>query len=187
VIEPLTPGSRTRIGSYRLLGRLGSGGMGEVFLARADTAPAAGAGSLAGLVALKTVLAGLDLDDGFRVRFRREIAAAGAVRSPYSAALVAGDERGGTPWLATEYVPGPSLAEAVSRTGPLPESVVRAAGSRLALALADMHAVRVLHRDLKPGNVLLGIEGPKVIDFGIAQAFEATQLTRTGVVVGSPG
>ncbi|MFE9723102.1 protein kinase [Streptomyces sp. NPDC005794] len=187
MIEPLTPGSRTRIGSYRLLGRLGSGGMGEVFLARADTAPAAGAGSLAGLVALKTVLAGLDLDDGFRVRFRREIAAAGAVRSPYSAALVAGDERGGTPWLATEYVPGPSLAEAVSRTGPLPESVVRAAGSRLALALADMHAVRVLHRDLKPGNVLLGADGPKVIDFGIAQAFEATQLTRTGVVVGSPG
>ncbi|MFJ3700107.1 MULTISPECIES: serine/threonine-protein kinase [Streptomyces] len=187
MIEPLAPGSRARIGPYRLLGRLGAGGMGEVYLARADDVPAAGAGSLAGLVAIKTVLPGLDLDDGFRVRFRREIAAAGAVRGPHFAALVAGDERGGTPWLATEYVPGPSLAEAVSRTGPLPESVVRAVGSRLALALADMHAVRVLHRDLKPGNVLLGADGPKVIDFGIAQAFEATQLTRTGVVVGSPG
>ncbi|MFC8225582.1 protein kinase [Streptomyces sp. NPDC057287] len=187
MIGPLPPGSRTRIGSYQLLGLLGAGGMGEVYLARADDAPVVPGAPLAGLVALKTVLAGLDLDDGFRIRFRREIAAAGAVRSRHSAALVAGDATGATPWLATEYVPGPSLAEAVSRTGPLPESVVRAAGSRLALALADMHAVRVLHRDLKPGNVLLGADGPKVIDFGIAQAFEATQLTRTGVVVGSPG
>ncbi|MCX5416663.1 protein kinase [Streptomyces sp. NBC_00059] len=183
----MPPGSRTRIGSYQLLGLLGAGGMGEVYLARADTSPVRPGEPLAGLVALKTVLAGLDLDDGFRVRFRREIAAAGAVRSPHTAALVAGDATGHTPWLATEYVPGPSLAEAVMRTGPLPEDVVRAAGSRLALALADMHAVRVLHRDLKPGNVLLGADGPKVIDFGIAQAFEATQLTRTGVVVGSPG
>ncbi|MGW1812328.1 serine/threonine-protein kinase [Streptomyces sp. NPDC002125] len=187
MIGPLPPGSRTRIGPYRLLGLLGAGGMGEVYLARADDAPVVPGAPLAGLVALKTVLPGLDLDDGFRIRFRREITAAGAVRSPHSAALVAGDATGATPWLATEYVPGPSLAEAVTRTGPLPEAVVRAAGSRLALALADMHAVRVLHRDLKPGNVLLGADGPKVIDFGIAQAFEATQLTRTGVVVGSPG
>ncbi|MFG2590127.1 protein kinase [Streptomyces sp. NPDC048438] len=187
MIGPLPPGSRTRIGPYRLLGLLGAGGMGEVYLAREDSATPVPGAPLAGLVALKTVLPGLDLDDGFRIRFRREIAAAGAVRSPHSAALVAGDATGPTPWLATEYVPGPSLAEAVSRTGPLPEAVVRAAGSRLALALADMHAVRVLHRDLKPGNVLLGADGPKVIDFGIAQAFEATQLTRTGVVVGSPG
>ncbi|MBM7441381.1 protein kinase [Streptomyces sp. HB132] len=187
MIEPLPPGGRTRIGPYRLLGLLGAGGMGEVYLARAESAPPVHGEPLAGLVALKTVLAGLDLDDGFRVRFRREIAAAGAVRSPHSAALVGGDATGDTPWLATEYVPGPSLAEAVSRTGPLPEAVVRAVGSHLALALADMHAVRVLHRDLKPGNVLLGDDGPKVIDFGIAQAFEATRLTRTGVVVGSPG
>ncbi|MFI2778769.1 protein kinase domain-containing protein [Streptomyces sp. ALB3] len=187
MIEPLLPGGRTRVGPYRLLGRLGAGGMGEVYLARADAAPPAGAGPSAGLVALKTVLPGLDLDDGFRIRFRREIAAAGAVRSRHTAALVAGDATGAAPWLATEYVPGPSLAEAVSRGGPLPEAVVRVLGARLALALADMHAVRVLHRDLKPGNVLLGADGPKVIDFGIAQAFEATQLTRTGVVVGSPG
>ncbi|MFF2012824.1 protein kinase [Streptomyces sp. NPDC058195] len=183
MIEPLPPGRARLIGPYQLLGLLGAGGMGEVYLAR----PAGAPDPYAGLVALKTVRADLDLDDGFRIRFRREISAAGAVRSPHTAALVGGDADGRLPWLATEYVPGPSLAEAVIRGGPLPEPVVRAAGAGLARALAAMHAVRVLHRDLKPGNVLLGADGPKVIDFGIAQAFDATQLTRTGVVVGSPG
>ncbi|MFF3261451.1 protein kinase [Streptomyces sp. NPDC002932] len=183
MIEPLPPGRARLIGPYQILGLIGAGGMGEVFLAR----PAGGRGPLDGLVALKTVRADLDLDDGFRIRFRREIDAAAAVRSPHTAALVGGDAGGRLPWLATEYVPGPSLAEAVILTGPLPEPAVRALGAGLALALADMHAVRVLHRDLKPANVLLGPDGPKVIDFGIAQAFDATQLTRTGVVVGSPG
>ncbi|MFD0297214.1 protein kinase [Streptomyces sp. NPDC127118] len=183
MIEPLPPGRARLIGPYQLLGLLGAGGMGEVYLAR----PAGSADPLGGLVALKTVRAELDLDDGFRIRFRREIDAAGAVRSPHTAALVGGDAGGRLPWLATEYVPGPSLAEAVIRGGPMPEPVVREMGAGLAHALDDMHAVRVLHRDLKPGNVLLGADGPKVIDFGIAQAFDATQLTRTGVVVGSPG
>ncbi|MFF9572498.1 protein kinase [Streptomyces sp. NPDC014685] len=183
MIEPLPAGRARLIGPYQLLGLLGAGGMGEVYLAR----PAGGTGTADGLVALKTIRADLDLDEGFRIRFRREIDAAGAVRSAHTAALVGGDANGRPPWLATEYVPGPSLAEAVTRGGPLPEPVVRAMGAGLARALADMHAVRVLHRDLKPGNVLLGADGPKVIDFGIAQAFDATQLTRTGVVVGSPG
>lgn len=183
MIEPLPAGRARLIGPYQLLGLLGAGGMGEVYLAR----PAGGTEVTGELVALKTIRPDLDLDDGFRVRFRREIAAAEAVRSPHTAALVGGDANGRLPWLATEYVPGPSLAEAVARTGPLPDPVVRAVGAGLALALADMHAVRVLHRDLKPGNVLLGPDGPKVIDFGIAQGFDATQLTRTGVVVGSPG
>ncbi|MFE7328636.1 protein kinase [Streptomyces sp. NPDC057565] len=181
MIEPLPAGPLRHIGPYRLLGLLGAGGMGEVYLARQSGAPEGR------LVALKTVRVDLDLDDGFRTRFRREIDTAGAVRSAYTATLVGGDASGRQPWLATEYVPGPSLAEAVTRGGPLPEPVVRAMGADLARALADMHAVRVLHRDLKPGNVLLGPDGPKVIDFGIAQAFDATQLTRTGVVVGSPG
>lgn len=183
MIQPLPAGRARLIGPYQLLGLLGAGGMGEVYLA----GPAGDGRAAGGLVALKTIRPDLDLDDGFRVRFRREIAAAGAVRSPHTAGLVGGDANGRLPWLATEYVPGPSLAEAVARSGPLPEPVVRALGAGLALALADMHAVRVLHRDLKPGNVLLGPDGPKVIDFGIAQAFDATQLTRTGVVVGSPG
>ncbi|MFJ1544256.1 protein kinase [Streptomyces sp. NPDC088246] len=183
MIEPLPPGRARLVGPYQLLGLLGAGGMGEVYLAR----PAGAPDPLGGLVALKTVRADLDLDDGFRIRFRREIDAAGAVRSPHTAALVGGDASGRLPWLATEYVPGPSLAEAVIRGGPMPEPVVREMGAGLARALADMHAVRVLHRDLKPGNVLLGADGPKVIDFGIAQAFDATRLTRTGVVVGSPG
>ncbi|MEU9759657.1 protein kinase [Streptomyces sp. NPDC047987] len=183
MIEPLPPGRAGVIGPYQLLGLLGAGGMGEVYLAR----PAGVTDPLVGLVALKTVRPDLDLDDGFRIRFRREVDAAGAVHSPHTAALVGGDASGRPPWLATEYVPGPSLAEAVTRGGPMPEHVVRETGAGLARALADMHAVRVLHRDLKPGNVLLGADGPKVIDFGIAQAFDATQLTRTGVVVGSPG
>ncbi|WP_370375026.1 hypothetical protein [Streptomyces laculatispora] len=135
MIERLAPGTRTRIGPYRILGLLGAGGMGEVYLARPAGEPAGG------LVALKTVRAELDLDDGFRVRFRvrfrRETEAAAAVRGPRTAAFVGGDSTGRTPWLATEYVPGPSLAEAVARGGPLPEQVVRAMGAGLALALAD--------------------------------------------------
>ncbi|MFF8374788.1 protein kinase [Streptomyces sp. NPDC015661] len=172
------------LGPYRLLARLGAGGMGEVHLACRTDAPTADPYRM---VAVKTVRDDLEVDGDFRTRFRREIAAARTVDGPGVARLVDADADAASPWLATEYVPGPSLAEAVVRSGALPVATVRALGAALARALAGVHAVKVLHRDLKPANVLLAAAGPKLIDFGIAQAFEATALTSTGLVVGSPG
>ncbi|MCX4821069.1 protein kinase [Streptomyces sp. NBC_01142] len=185
MLQALPDGLPVRlVGPYRLLAGLGSGGMGEVHLAcdarRLTSDPYR-------MVAVKTVREDLQVDGEFRVRFRREIAAARAVRSPYAAVLVAGDADAASPWLATEYVPGPSLAEAVDRSGPLPVAAVRELGGDLARALDAIHRAQVLHRDLKPANVLLSAGGPKVIDFGIAQAFDATALTSTGLVVGTPG
>ncbi|MFF9848972.1 protein kinase domain-containing protein [Streptomyces litmocidini] len=172
------------VGPYRLLARLGAGGMGEVHLACRADVPTADPHRM---VAVKTVRDDLEVDGDFRTRFRREIAAARTVDGPGVARLVDADADAPSPWLATEYVPGPSLAEAVVRSGALPAEAVRALGAALARALAGVHAVKVLHRDLKPANVLLAAAGPKLIDFGIAQAFEATALTSTGLVVGSPG
>lgn len=184
MLEALPAGPPRLVGPYRLLARLGAGGMGEVHLAcRADTPTA----DPYRMVAVKTVREDLEVDGDFRTRFRREITAARAVDSPYAARLVDADAEAAAPWLATEYVPGPSLAEAVVRTGALPVAAVRALGAALARALDAVHRAQVLHRDLKPANVLLGAGGPKLIDFGIAQAFEATALTSTGLVIGSPG
>ncbi|MCT4355619.1 serine/threonine-protein kinase [Streptomyces sp. Je 1-79] len=185
MLEALPAGQPPRlVGPYRLLARLGAGGMGEVHLACRADAPTADPYRM---VAVKTVREDLEVDGDFRTRFRREIVAARAVGSPYAALLVDADADAAVPWLATEYVPGPSLAEAVTRAGALPVDAVRALGAALARALDSVHAAKVLHRDLKPANVLLGASGPKLIDFGIAQAFEATALTSTGLVVGSPG
>ncbi|MFG3346626.1 protein kinase [Streptomyces sp. NPDC048018] len=184
MLEALPPGPPRLVGPYRLLARLGAGGMGEVHLACRADAPTADPYLM---VAVKTVREDLEVDEDFRTRFRREITAARAVRSAYAAQLVDADADAVSPWLATEYVPGPSLAEAVVRAGALPVAAVRALGATLARALQAVHAAQVLHRDLKPANVLLGASGPKLIDFGIAQAFEATALTSTGLVVGSPG
>ncbi|WP_030217078.1 serine/threonine-protein kinase [Streptomyces bikiniensis] len=185
MLEVLPQGRPPRfVGPYRLLARLGAGGMGEVHLACRADAPTADPHRM---VAVKTVREDLEVDEDFRTRFRREIAAARTVDGPGVARLVDAGPDAPSPWLATEYVPGPSLAEAVVRTGPLPVGAVRALGAALARSLAAVHGVKVLHRDLKPANVLLGAAGPKLIDFGIAQAFEATALTSTGLVVGSPG
>ncbi|MFJ9581887.1 protein kinase [Streptomyces sp. NPDC101191] len=184
MLEALPAGPPRLVGPYRLLARLGAGGMGEVHLACRADAPTADPYRM---VAVKTVREDLEVDGDFRTRFRREITAARAVRSPYAAELVDADADAVSPWLATEYVPGPSLAEAVVRAGALPVGAVRALGATLARALEAVHRAEVLHRDLKPANVLLGADGPKLIDFGIAQAFEATALTSTGLVVGSPG
>ncbi|QJT01330.1 ABC transporter substrate-binding protein [Streptomyces asoensis] len=177
-MEPLRTGDPSRIGRYRLLRRLGAGGMGVVFLARAP------GGAIA---AVKTVRSSYADETGFRTRFRREIEAARQVRSPWVVPLLDADADAETPWLATSYVPGPSLAETVDTFGPLSLASVRMLGVRLAEALETVHGAGLVHRDVKPGNVLLAPDGPRLIDFGIARAPEATALTSSGVIVGSPG
>ncbi|MCF4138025.1 bifunctional serine/threonine-protein kinase/ABC transporter substrate-binding protein [Streptomyces sp. Tue 6430] len=177
-MEPLRTGDPSRIGRYRLLRRLGAGGMGVVFLARAP------GGAIA---AVKTVRSSYADGTGFRDRFHREVEAARQVRSRWVVPLLDADADAETPWLATSYVPGPSLAEAVDAFGPLPLASVRVLGGRLAEALEAVHAAGLVHRDVKPGNILLAPDGPRLIDFGIARASEATALTSSGVIVGSPG
>ncbi|MEV6379954.1 ABC transporter substrate-binding protein [Streptomyces sp. NPDC051773] len=177
-MERLRSSDPARIADHRLLGRLGAGGMGVVYLARTS------AGSL---VALKVLAAEYAEDAGFRERFRREVEVARRVDSPWAVPLIAADADAEAPWLATAYVPGPSLAEAVAVHGPLGEHGLRVLGGRLALALAEVHRAGLVHRDLKPGNVLLAADGPRLIDFGIARAPEDSGLTATGLVVGTPG
>jgi serine/threonine protein kinase len=138
-------------------------------------------------VAVKVIRADLAQDAEFRARFRREVAVARTVSGLFTAPVIDADVNGPVPWLATAYVPGPSLADAVSQHGPLPAPSVLALARGLAEALSAIHAAGVVHRDLKPANVLLAEDGPRVIDFGISRAVEASVLTHTGLVVGSPG
>ncbi len=138
-------------------------------------------------VAVKVIRANLAEDAEFRARFRREIAVARTVSGLFTAPVIDADVDGPVPWLATAYVRGPSLAEAVSEHGPLPAASVLALARGLAEGLSAIHAAGVVHRDLKPANVLLAEDGPRVIDFGISRAVEASALTHTGLVVGSPG
>ncbi|MFD3793483.1 bifunctional serine/threonine-protein kinase/ABC transporter substrate-binding protein [Streptomyces californicus] len=177
-MEPLRSTDPARIAGYRVLGRLGAGGMGVVLLGRS----AGGA-----LVAIKLIRAEYADDSAFRARFRREVAIARQVRNRWAVPVVDADTEAPAPWLATEFVPGPALSEAVGGGGPLPERGVRALGSMLAEALEAVHAAGLVHRDVKPGNVLLGLDGPRLIDFGIARALDDTVLTATDVIVGSPG
>ncbi|MFE0459839.1 protein kinase [Kitasatospora sp. NPDC058965] len=177
-MEPLDTTDPEAIGPYRLIARLGVGGMGRVYLARS-------AGGRT--VAVKVVRGELAGDQEFLTRFGREVAAARAVDGAYTAPVVDAETSGAQPWLATSYVLGPSLTDAVAEHGPLPEHSVRALGVGLAQALRAVHAAGLVHRDLKPSNVLLAADGPRVIDFGIARALDGDQMTRTGIVVGSPG
>ncbi len=176
--ERLRPGDPARIGGHRLLGRLGTGGVGTVYLGRTD------AGALA---AVKVILPEYAGDEEFRTRFRHEAEAARRVDSPWAVRVTGADTESETPWLATEFVPGPTLPEVVARYGPLPARSVKVLGRLLARALAAVHAAGLAHRDVKPGNVLLAADGPRLIDFGIARAADATALTATGLVVGTPG
>src|ERR1700722_3381035 len=176
--EDLLPFDPEWVGPYRLLGRLGAGGMGGVYLGRSPGGR---------LVAVKVIRPELAADQGFRARFAREAAAARTVSGIFTAPVVDADTEGPQPWLATAYVPGPSLAEAVDQRGPLPPGVVLTLGAGLAEGLQAIHAAGLVHRDLKPSNVLLADDGPRVIDFGIVRAVDASMMTQTGVVMGSPG
>jgi eukaryotic-like serine/threonine-protein kinase len=178
VISDLLPTDPESVGPYRLLGRLGAGGMGQVYLASSASGRRA---------AVKVIRPELASDRAFRSRFSQEVAAARTVGGIYTALVVDADTEGPVPWLATAYVPGPSLAEAVDTQGPLPvESVLRLAAG-LAEGLQAIHRAGLVHRDLKPSNVLLDHDGPKVIDFGISRAVDASSHTTTGTVLGSPG
>ncbi|MFE5946315.1 protein kinase [Streptomyces sp. NPDC056480] len=180
MLGPLREGAPRLIGPYEVLARLGAGGMGEVFLGRG------GSGADGTFVAVKTVRRDVAGDPAFRDRFRREIRVAALVDSAYAAAPLGGDADAEVPWLATAYVPGPSLSQAVRRGGALPVDTVRALGTGVARALVDLHRAGVLHRDLKPGNVMLSVDGPRLIDFGIARSNTATTMTATGLMVGTP-
>lgn len=171
-------GEPRTVGDYELVGHLGQGAMGTVYLGRSRSGR---------LVAVKVIHSGLTGEPGFRQRFRREVSAARRVGGFWTAAVVDADAEATPPWLATEYVPGPTLREAVVAHGPLPESAVRRLAAGLAEALTAVHAAGLVHRDLKPGNVLLAADGPRMIDFGIAKVAEGTALTDSGVFLGTPG
>ncbi|GHD50479.1 serine/threonine protein kinase [Streptomyces mirabilis] len=179
-MQPLGVDEPTVVGPYRLLGRLGAGGMGRVYLGRS-------AGGRT--VAVKIVHPHFALDEEFRARFRREVEAARRVGGAWTAPVLDADPEASVPWVATGYAAGPSLAAAVADAGgPLPAHSVRVLGAGLAEALTAVHALGLVHRDVKPSNVLLTLDGPLLIDFGIARATDGTaSLTSTGVSVGSPG
>jgi Protein kinase domain len=175
--ETLRKWDPERIGPYTVLGRLGSGSMGQVYLGRS----AAGR-----LVAVKTIRVELAEESGFRTRFAQEVAAARKVSGVFTAAVVEADPEADLPWLATAYVPAPSLARLVLACGPLPVATVRWLAAGCAEALASIHGAGLVHRDLKPSNVLVVPDGPRVIDFGVARAAERMALTTARGAVGTP-
>lgn len=176
-MQPLEAADPQWIGPYRLRARLGAGGMGLVYLATASDGTS---------VAIKVVHPGLAYDDRFRTRFRREVEVGRRVTGPWVAAVVDADPDAELPWLATQYVPGPTLGTAVDEVGPLPARTVHTLAHGLTHALSAVHDAGLVHRDLKPSNVLLDADHPRLIDFGISRAVDGTRVTSTGVVVGTP-
>ncbi len=165
------------VGSYRLESVIGSGGMGVVHLATSPSGMR---------LAVKVVHVQHAADPEFRARFRQEVSAARRVSGAFTASVVDADPDAERPWMATLHIPGPTLAERVKQTGPLPADEVRRLGAGLAEALRDIHRAGVVHRDLKPSNVLLAADGPKVIDFGISRPYDSDLRTETGKLIGTP-
>ncbi|MFD7626521.1 serine/threonine-protein kinase [Streptomyces sp. NPDC059851] len=177
VFQPLAADDPQAVAGYRLAARLGAGGMGRVYLSHTQGGRP---------VAIKVVRPELAGDPAFRRRFYREVEAARRVRGAYTAELIDADAEGTPPWLATLYVPGPSLSDAVARGGPLPVPAVLWLVAGVAEALQVIHEAGIVHRDMKPSNVLLAADGPRVIDFGISLASGITRHTTTGAAVGTP-
>ncbi|WP_051787286.1 MULTISPECIES: serine/threonine-protein kinase [Streptomyces] len=182
-MEQLTGEDPAHIGPYRLIARLGAGGMGLVYLGRSDVGRT---------VAVKVVQAEHAQNQEFRKRFAREVAAARRVGGEWTADVLDADTEAAVLWVATQYIPGPDLTTVVAQDfGPLPERSVRTLANRLALALRAVHEAGLIHRDLKPSNALVTVDGPRVIDFGIARAMDSlagdSLHTRTGMLIGSPG
>ena len=177
LMESLRRWDPEQIGGYVLLGRLGAGAMGQVYLGRSASGR---------LVAVKTIKIELAEESDFRTRFAQEVAAARRVSGAFTAAVVAADPEADMPWLATAYVPAPALSTLVRACGPMPAAAVRWLAVGCAEALESIHNAGLVHRDLKPSNVLVSLDGPRVIDFGLARAAERIQLTVTRGAVGTP-
>ncbi|GGR86252.1 hypothetical protein Snoj_67260 [Streptomyces nojiriensis] len=177
-VEALRDVDPAQIGAHALLARLGAGGMGQVYLGRSPGGR---------LVAVKVIRDEITGHPEALARFRREAETVRAVRSAYTANLIDASLAAAPYWLATEYVAGPTLGHAVAERGGLPADTCRRLFAALAEGLASVHAYGVTHRDLKPQNVILGAQGPQLIDFGIARGVGETALTQDGQAPGTPG
>ncbi|MFF9340439.1 serine/threonine-protein kinase [Streptomyces sp. NPDC014773] len=177
-ILPARPGDPKKVGPYRVVGRLGTGGMGTVHAALDPHGMR---------VAVKVIHPAQAEDPEFRARFRREVALSSRVTGPCLIPLLAADTEADSPWLATAYAPGPTLNQHLAAHGPLADGSLHAFAAGTAQALAAIHQAGVVHRDVKPQNVILAPAGPRVLDFGIAHAADGTSVTRTGVMTGTPG
>ena len=176
-VDPLAADDPRQVAGFRLHARLGAGGMGRVYLGYSPGGQP---------VAVKVVHPDLARDPEFMQRFRREVSAAQAVSDAYTAAVVGAGPDDSPPWLATTFVPGPSLAALVVQAGPLPEDAVWRLAGGLAEALQAIHAQGLVHRDLKPGNILMAPDGPRVIDFGISRTASGTVAATTHTTTGTP-
>ncbi|MHC5905437.1 serine/threonine-protein kinase [Streptomyces sp. S6] len=177
-VQPAHPGDPRQVGPYRIVGRLGAGGMGVVH---------AGLDPAGARVAVKVIHAPLAGDPEFRARFRREVQLSARVQGPCLVPVLAADPDAESPWLATAYAPGLTLDRHLAAHGPLTAATLYAFAAGTAQALAAIHAADVVHRDVKPQNVVLTPAGPRLLDFGIAHAADGTSVTRTGTMTGTPG